>query len=73
MAKRKYFLVLDVEGAGSTDCAFVYDIGGAIVDKTVIFLSRCCDNQRVFYRQRDDRGQGPDTIETETAIKIKEW
>lgn len=30
---RKYYLVLDVEGAGLIDCAFVYDVGGAIVDK----------------------------------------
>ena len=31
--RKKYFLVLDVEGAGELDCAFVYDVGGAVVDK----------------------------------------
>lgn len=31
--RRKLFLVLDVEGAGELDCAFVYDIGGLVVDK----------------------------------------
>ena len=34
MDKRKnYYLVLDVEGAGDTQNAFVYDIGCAIADK----------------------------------------
>ncbi len=30
---RNYYLVIDVEGAGLTNCAFVYDIGGVVVDK----------------------------------------
>lgn len=33
MAKKKFYLVLDIEGAGLLDCAFAYDVGGAVVDK----------------------------------------
>lgn len=31
--KKKMFLVLDVETANTTDCALVYDIGGAVCDR----------------------------------------
>ena len=33
MAKKNFFLVLDVETANSTDDALVYDLGGAVCDK----------------------------------------
>lgn len=31
--KKHFYLVVDVEGAGSTDKAYVYDIGGRVVDR----------------------------------------